>query len=148
MRCLRDTVSARVAKRVVRYVASLGPVNESPPPDYAAELRELRRRADEDYEDPGLRDHEPGRHQSDLGELGLRVTVTRSRYPNRSDGVDQYAVTMSRTGLDRAPDATDVRLVMDAAFGESGTLAVERSAMGSKVRLFRVPADADQASIS
>ena len=124
-------------------------MSESPPPDdYAEELRELRRRADEDYHAPGLHDHEPGRHQSDLGELGLRVTVTRSRYPNRSDGVDQYAVTMSRTGLDRAPDATDVRLVMDAAFGESGTRAVERSALGSKVRLFRVPADADQASTS
>ena len=120
----------------------------SPPDDYAEELRKLRRRADEDYNAPGLPDHEPGRHQSDLGELGLRVTVTRARYPNRSDGVDQYAVTMSRTAMDRAPDATDVRLVMDAAFGESGTLAVERSAPGSKVRLFRVPAGADQASTS
>ena len=134
---------------MARYVASLGAMSESPPSDdYASELRELRRRADEDYSTPDLRNHEPGRHQSDLGELGLRVTVTRARYPNRSDGVDQYAVTMSRTAMDRAPDATDVRLVMDAAFGESGTLAVERSALGSKVRLFRVPAGADQASTS
>lgn len=124
-------------------------MSERPPPDnYAEALRRLRRLADEDYSTPGVRDHEPGRHQSDLAELGLRVTVTRSRYPNRSDGVDQYAVTMSRTSMDRPPDATDVRLVMDAAFGESGSLAVERSALGSKVRLFRVPAEADQASTS
>lgn len=123
-------------------------MSERSPSGYAADLRELRRRADEDFWTPGVRDHEPGRHQSDLAELGLRVTVTRARYPNRSDGVDQYAVTMSRTAMDRAPDATDVRLVMDAAFGESGTLAVERSALGSKVRLFRVPAGADHASTS
>lgn len=134
---------------MVRYVASLGRVSESPPPDdYAEALRELRRLADEDFHTPGLRDHEPGRHQSDLAELGLRVTVTRSRYPNRSDGVDQYAVTMSRTAMDRPPDATDVRLVMAAAFGEAGAQAVERSALGSRVRLFRVPAVADQASTS
>ena len=134
---------------MARYVDSLEPVSEAPPlDDYSAELRELRRRADEDYFTPGIRDHEPGRHQGDLAELGLRVSVTRSRYPNRSDGVDQYAVTVSRKALDRAPDATDVRLVMDAAFGEASTLAVERSARGSKVRLFRVPAGADQASSS
>src|SRR5215831_3920431 len=82
----------------------------SPSDDYAAELRELRRRADEAFANPRP-DREPGQHQSDLAELGLRVSVTRSRYPNRRDGVDQYAVTLSRTALDRAPDATDVRLV-------------------------------------
>ncbi|MBV8527887.1 MAG: hypothetical protein JOZ75_06200 [Candidatus Dormibacteraeota bacterium] len=124
-------------------------MSDSPAPDdYAGALRDLRRLADEDFWTPGLRDHEPGRHQSDLAELGLRVTVTRARYPNRSDGVDQYAVTMSRTTMDRPPDATDVRLVMDAAFGESAARAVERSALGSKVRLFRVPADVDQDSSS
>ena len=137
------------AKRVVPHVDSLGRVTESLlPDDYATDLRELRRRADEDYVTPGVRDPEPGRHQTDLAELGLRVSVTRSRYPNRADGVDQYAVTMSRTALDRAPDATDIRLVMHAAFGDDAALAVERSAAGSRVRLFRVPAGRDQASAS
>lgn len=113
------------------------------PGAFSAELRGLRSRADEDFVNPP-HDRESGRHQSDLTELGLRVSVTRSRYPNRSDGVDQYAVTLSRTALDRAPDATDVRMVLDAAFGAAASVAVERSTPGSKVRLFRVPADADQ----
>ena len=129
------------AKRLDRYVDSLGGMSGGPVgDDYAADLRELRRRADEDYLSPGTRDHEPGRHQSDVAELGLRVAVTRARYPNRADGVDQYAVTMSRTAMDRAPDASDVETVMSAAFGEAAGQAVERSALGSKVRLFRVPA--------
>ena len=106
--------------------------------DFAADLRGLRERADEDFAKPSV-DREPGRHQSDLAELGLRVSVTRSRYPNRPDGVDQYAVTLSRTSLDRPPDATDVRLVLQTAFGEAGLRAVERSPAGSRVRLFRVP---------
>lgn len=106
--------------------------------DFAAELRGLRRRADEDFDNPPA-DREPGRHQSDLAELGLRVSVTRSRYPNRPDGVDQYAVTLSRTALDRPPDASDVKLVLETAFGEASSQAVERSGMRSRVRLFRVP---------
>jgi len=68
----------------------------------AEQLVDLRRRADEDFLHPdALR--EPGRHQLDLGEIGLRVSLTRSRYPNRPDGVDQYAVTLSRPELDRPP---------------------------------------------
>lgn len=110
----------------------------SGPGDFAAELRGLRRRADEDFANPPA-DREQGRHQSDLAELGLRVSVTRSRYPNRPDGVDQYAVTLSRMALDRPPDATDVKLVLEAAFGDTSGQAVERSVAGSRVRLFRVP---------
>ena len=104
-----------------------------------ADLRALRERADEDFAAPPA-DHAPGRHQQDLTELGLRVSITRSRYPNRPDGVDQYAVTLSRATLDRPPDQADVRLVLETAFGDAFGLAVERSAPGSRVRLFRVPA--------
>ena len=114
---------------------------------FSAELRDLRSRADEDYVNPP-RDHETGRHQSDLSELGLRVSVTRARYPNRPDGVDQYAVTLSRTALDRPPDASDVQMVLDGAFGAAGSQAVERSTPGSRVRMFRVPAGAAQPSDS
>jgi hypothetical protein len=113
--------------------------------DYAAELRGLRERADDDFVNPP-HEHETGRHQTDLSELGLRVSVTRSRYPNRPDGVDQYAVTMSRTTLDRPPDATDVGLVLGTAFGDAGAQAVERSTPGCKVRMFRIPAGQPNAS--
>ena len=112
---------------------------ESDPGDFASELRGLRARADEDFEDASA-DRPAGRHQRDLPELGLRVSVTRSRYPNRPDGVDQYALTVSRSALDRAPDETDIRMVLDAAFGDAAALAVERSARGSRVRMFRIPA--------
>ncbi|MBV8196151.1 MAG: hypothetical protein JOY80_11570 [Candidatus Dormibacteraeota bacterium] len=107
--------------------------------DFERELRDLRARADEDFTQPSV-DREPGRHQSDLAELGLRVSVTRSFYPNRPDGVDQYAVTITRSALDRPPDERDTRLVLAAAFGEAAEVAVERSAPGSRVRMFRVPA--------
>jgi hypothetical protein len=99
----------------------------------------LRNRADEDYFHPdALR--EPGRHQLDLPELGLRVSVTRSRYPNRPDGVDQYAVTLSRPDLDRRPGEDEVVMVLASAFGDASTMAVERSATSARVRMFRVPA--------
>ena len=102
-------------------------------------LLDLRHRADEDFLHPdALR--EPGRHQVDLRELGLRVSVTRSRYPNRPDGVDQYAVTISRPDLARPPSAEDVGMVLASTFGEASTFAVERSAGASRVRMFRVPA--------
>ena len=68
--------------------------------------------------------------------------MTRSRYPNRPDGVDQYAVTLTRQALDRTPDGNDVNLVLRALFGEAAALAVERPSAGSRVRMFRVPADA------
>lgn len=104
-----------------------------------ARLGDLRRRADEDFLAPPAV-HERGRHQLDVPELGLRVSVTRSRYPNRPDGVDMYAVTVSRTALDHTPAEPEVRAVLDAAFGERAEQAVERPAGGALVRMFRVPA--------
>ena len=104
-----------------------------------AQLRELRNRADEDFLRPAV-DREAGRHQLDLPELGIRVSVTRSRYPNREDGVDQYAVTLSRSALDHPPEEPEVRTVLVMAFGEAASEATERSAGGTLVRLFRVPA--------
>ena len=104
-----------------------------------AQLTGLRRRADEDFLHPdALR--EPGRHQLDLRELGLRVSVTRSRYPNRPDGIDQYAVTMSRPALDRPPGNQEVAMVLSSAFGGASSQAVERSGGSSRIRMFRVPA--------
>ena len=103
-------------------------------------LRALRERADEDFFAEGV-DREAGRHQVDLGELGLRVSVTRSRYPNRANGVDQYAVTVSRTALDQRPQDHEVHTVLALAFGDaSASAAVERGAHGARVRMFRVPA--------
>jgi hypothetical protein len=103
------------------------------------QLVDLRERADEDFLHPDMQ-REPGRHQLDLRELGLRVSVTRSRYPNRPDGVDQYAVTLSRPDLDRPPSAEEVGMVLASAFGEAATQSVERSTGASRVRMFRVPA--------
>ena len=104
-----------------------------------AQLLDLRCRADHDFLNPDLQ-REPGRHQLDLPELGLRVSVTRSRYPNRSDGVDQYAVTLSRPDLARPPTAEEVSMVLSSAFGDAASQAVERSGGASRVRMFRVPA--------
>lgn len=101
-------------------------------------LRELRRRADEDFTSPPPH-HEQDRHRADLAELGLRVTVTRSRYPNRPDGVDQYAVTLTRTKLDAPPGDGEAQWVLHAAFGDLAGRAVERTG-GPVVRMFRVPA--------
>lgn len=111
-----------------------------PPLDLSADavLRELRRRADQDFLHPPDT-HEQGRHQVDLTELGLRVSMTRTRYPNRPDGADQYAVTISRLALDRAPEEPQVRRVLSAAFGEAASAAAERPS-GPAVRMYRVPA--------
>jgi hypothetical protein len=104
-----------------------------------AQLRGLRQRADEDFSSPpGIK--LPGRHQLDVSELGLRVAVTRSRYPNRDDGVDQYAVTVTRAALDQAPADSEVRMVLETAFGAAAADAVERPGGGPLVRMFRVPA--------
>jgi hypothetical protein len=111
----------------------------SPAGSAAAELRALRHRADEDYLAPSA-SAPPGRHQLDLRELGLRVSVTRARYPNRPDGVDQYAITVSRAALDQRPEEHEVQTVLSLAFGTAAGRAVERSAHGSLVRMFRVPA--------
>jgi hypothetical protein len=104
------------------------------------QMLDLRRRADEDFLHPDAV-REAGRHQLDLPELGLRVSVTRSRYPNRLDGVDQYAVTLSRPELDRRPGEQEVGLVLTSAFGDAATMAVERSAGAARIRMFRVPAN-------
>lgn len=111
------------------------------------QLRDLRRRADQDFLHPeALR--EPGRHQLDLPELGLRVSITRSRYPNRPDGIDQYAVTLSRPNLDRRLGDDEVVTVLASAFGDASEQAVERSAGASRVRMFRVPAQTGDSASS
>jgi hypothetical protein len=109
----------------------------------ASQLRGLRQRADEDFvSPPGIKPS--GRHQVDVAEVGLRVAVTRSRYPNRDDGVDQYAVTVTRLRLDQTPADPEVSAVLDAAFGAAAADAVERVGGGPLVRMFRVPAGSDQ----
>ena len=119
--------------------ATLGSMSGSADGGMAAQLAGLRARADEDFDSPpGVK--RPGRHQLDIAEMGLRVAVTRSRYPNRADGVDQYAVTLTRTRLDQAPADTEVSMVLEAAFGAAARLAVERTGGGPLVRMFRVPA--------
>ena len=105
---------------------------------FEEQLAALRRRADEDFVDPpALR--AGNRHQVDLSEIGLRVSVTRSLYPNRPDGHDQYAITISRAALDRAPDAAEVDAVLGGLFGGGASQAEERSG-GPLVRLYRVAA--------
>ena len=101
-------------------------------------LRALRERADADFTDPQA-EREPGRHSLDVAELGLRVSITRALYPNRPDGRDQYAVTVSRIRVDGPPDPSAVAHVLGAAFGDAAGSAVERSS-GPAVRMFRVPA--------
>src|SRR5258707_15713488 len=82
-----------------------------------AVLHELRQRADEDYLAPPV-ERESGRHQVDLPDLELRVSLTRSRYPNRPDGQDCYALTISRPQLDHPPEEAQTRRVLHALFGE------------------------------
>ena len=102
-------------------------------------LQEVRERADEDFSVPSAT-RAAGRHQLDIEELGLRVSLTRSLYPNRADGVDQYAVTISRRDLDHLPAEPETRAVLAAAFGnEAAGRAVERPS-GGLIRMFRVPA--------
>ena len=109
------------------------------PQDMAVQLHDLRVRADEDFHNPA-EDRPAGRHQLDLAELGLRVSMTRARYPNRPDGIDQYAVTLSRPALDKPPAETEVRILLSTAFGDAAAEAVERPSTGALVRMFRVPA--------
>lgn len=106
-----------------------------------AVLRELRQRADEDFLEPPV-EREPGRHQVDLPDLELRVSLTRSRYPNRPDGVDSYALTVSRPQLDHPPEEAQTRRVLHALFGEAAEGIEEREAGGPVVRMYRVAADA------
>jgi hypothetical protein len=101
-------------------------------------LHELRQRADEDFEHPP-EEHETGRHQVDVPDLDLRVSLTRSRYPNSPDGTDAYAVTISRPQLDHPPEEAQTRRVLHALFGDSAEGIEERRAGGPVVRMFRVP---------
>src|SRR5580704_19654034 len=113
---LSNTARGQHAKR--RGMEDSRPIEE--------QLQDLRGRADDDFLHPDAA-REAGRHQLDLPELGLRVSVTRSRYPNRPDGVDQYAVTLSRPSLDRPPGNDELGLVLTSAFGDAAAQAVERS---------------------
>jgi hypothetical protein len=102
-------------------------------------LHELRQRADEDFLSPPA-EHETGRHQVDLPDLDLRVSLTRSRYPNTPDGTDSYAVTISHLGMNEAPEEGQTRRVLHGLFGESAEGSIEeRRAGGPVVRMFRVP---------
>jgi hypothetical protein len=103
-------------------------------------LRELRQRADEDFVSPPA-EHEGGRHQVDLPDLGLRVSLTRGRYPNTADGRDTYVLTISRPQMDHAPEEAQTRRVLYALFADGAEQVEERAAGGPLVRLFRVPAD-------
>ncbi len=102
-------------------------------------LLALRRRADEDFASPPAV-HEQGRHTAEIAELGLRVSITRSLYPNRRGGRDLYAVTVSRIAVGVPPDEPAVQRALTAAFGAGAGAAEERPG-GSAVRMFRVPAE-------
>jgi hypothetical protein len=101
-------------------------------------LHELRQRADEDFLDAAA-EHESGRHQVDLPDLELRVSLTRSRYPNTPDGEDCYALTVSRLAMDHEPEEAQARRVLHALFGEAAEQVEERRAGGPVVRMYRVP---------
>ena len=103
-----------------------------------AVLHELRQRADEDFLNPPL-EHESGRHQVDLPDLELRVSLTRSRYPNTAAGEDCYAVTISRPAMDHEPEEAQTRRVLHALFGDAAEHVEERRAGGPVVRMYRVP---------
>jgi hypothetical protein len=111
-----------------------------PTPDLSVDsrLRELRQRADEDFVTPSVT-RETGRHMLELVEMGMRVSITRARYPNRPDGVDQYAVTISQLRLDHPPEEAQTWRILMGAFGEAAAAARERPG-GPAVRMFRVPA--------
>jgi len=101
-------------------------------------LHELRQRADEDFLDPH-EERESGRHQVDLPDLELRVSLTRSRYPNTADGEDSYALTISRIEVDHEPEEAQARRVLHALFGDAAESIEERRAGGPVVRMYRVP---------
>ncbi|MGC8461402.1 MAG: hypothetical protein ACP5OR_06130 [Candidatus Dormibacteria bacterium] len=101
-------------------------------------LVSLRRRADEDFlGDLGF--HGTGRHTAELGLLGVKVTLTRARYPNRPNGMDMYAITISRIALDHRPGDPETFEVLGGLFGDEVERAEERNG-GPLVRMFRLPA--------
>ena len=100
-------------------------------------LAGLRERADDDFLNPG-NERVAGRHQIDIAELGVRVAVTRARYPNVPGGDDLYVVTVSRLGLRQQPDDGDGRQVLVQLFGSAAaTAAIERRG-GPLIRMYRV----------
>jgi hypothetical protein len=103
-------------------------------------LTRLRVQADADFHEPPA-EREAGRHTADIAELGLRVTLTRSLYPNRPDGVDAYAITISTIAVDRPPSVDLVQRVLTACFGAAAEGAQPRPG-GERVRMFRLPASA------
>ena len=121
-----------------RYPGPMG-IHRSQGLSVDAVLHELRQRADEDFLAPPV-EHESGRHQVDLPDLELRVSLTRGRYPNRPDGTDSYVLTVSRLKLDHPPEEAQTRRVLHALFGEAAEGVEERQAGGPVVRLFRTPA--------
>jgi hypothetical protein len=123
-----------------RYPGSMG-IHGSQGVPVDAVLRDLRQRADEDFLDPPA-EHESGRHQVDLPDLELRVSLTRGRYPNTPEGRDTYVLTVSRLQLDHPPEEAQTRRVLHALFGEAAEGIEERQAGGPVVRMFRAPADA------
>jgi hypothetical protein len=122
-----DTAAAAHAKRVTGAPTGVDEL-----------IAALRARADDDFHHPPA-DHEPGRHTVDVSELGLRVTLTRSRYPNRPGGVDLYALTISRIVVGLPPRDADVVRILRAGFGAAAAGAQPRPG-GPAVRMFRLPA--------
>jgi hypothetical protein len=122
-----------------RYAAGMG-IHGSHGLSVDGVLRELRQRADEDFLHPPA-EHESGRHQVDLPDLELRVSLTRGRYPNTAGGADTYVVTVSRLQLDHPPEEAQTRRVLYALFGEGAEHIEERRAGGPVVRMYRAPAD-------
>lgn len=104
-------------------------------------LSGLRRRADEDFLNPSAERH-AGRHQLDIAELGIRVAVTRARYPARPGGEDLYVVTVSRLGLSRQCGDGEGKEVLVLLFGETAAVAAEERRGGPLIRMYRVPVSA------
>src|SRR5260370_40896863 len=122
-----------------RYPGRMG-IHGSQDLSVDAVLHELRQRADEDFLHPPV-EHESGRHQVDLPDLELRVSLTRGRYPNRPDGTDTYVLTASRLQLDHPPEEAQTRRVLHGLFGEDAEHIEERQAGGPVARIFRAPVD-------
>ena len=107
--------------------------------DLEEQLAALRARADADFASPPA-EHEHGRHTAELPALGLRVTLTRSLYPNRPGGADLYALTVSTIRVDAEPADPDVTRVLFACFGAETAETAQPRPGGPRVRMFRIPA--------
>jgi hypothetical protein len=85
--------------------------------------------------------------EDQLGDLRRRADDD-FLHPEALDGIDQYAVTLSRPNLDRRLGDDEVVTVLASAFGDASEQAVERSAGASRVRMFRVPAQTGDSASS